>query len=151
MPGNAFGRFDGDLVTLAARDPHSDDVTCFEDEVVVDFPSVAPAVDRIRAAFLADEGPSVHETAIHLSLREAYEGVTVPLSVQVRRTCAECSGRGGSWTDSCRRCAGAGCEVVPHQLQVTVPPGVSDGTRVQLTVTAPYQQTTRIELRIAVA
>ena len=151
MPGNAFGHFDGDLVTLAARDPRSDDVACFEDEVIVDFPSVAPAVERIRAAFLADERPAVQQAAIQLSLREAYDGVTVPLSVEVRRTCADCGGRGGSWTDRCRRCAGSGQELVPQQLQVTVPPGVSDGTRVHLTVTAPYQQMTRIELRIAVA
>jgi hypothetical protein len=151
MPGNAFGHFDGDLVTLAARDARADAVTCFEDEVIVDFPSVAPAVDRIRAAFLADERPAVHHAAIQLSSRDAYDGVTVPLIVEVRRTCAACAGRGGSWTESCRRCAGSGHELVPHQLQVTVPPGVSDGTRVQLTVTAPFQQTTRIELRIAVA
>ena len=68
--------------------------SCFADEVVVDFPSVAPAVDRIRTAFLADERVASLSAAIHLTTREAREGATVPLEVPVRCTCPDCGGRG---------------------------------------------------------
>ena len=36
-------------------DGRHDDSSCFADEVAIDFPSVAPAVDRMRRAFIADE------------------------------------------------------------------------------------------------
>lgn len=135
---------------LPALDAQHDESRCFDDEVIVDFPSVAPAVDRIRQAFLADERARPLEAAIQLSSRDALDGVTVPLSVPVRRTCAECGGRGGNWVDSCRRCEGSGNELVPHKLQVTVPAGVVDGTRVHFTVTPPHHHPTRIQLNIGV-
>jgi hypothetical protein len=124
----------------------------FEDEVIVDFPSVATAVDRIRHAFLAEERASASlQAAIELTCHDASAGVTVPLSVAVRRTCGACGGRGGSWCDACLRCAGTGAELVPHQLQVTVPAGVSDGTKIHFTVTPPDHHATRVQLRISVS
>jgi hypothetical protein len=150
MHGHAFRPFGG-MLTTAPDDARQDETNCFADEVVIDFPSVAPALDRIRRAFLADEqAVSVH-AAIQLSSRDAIEGVIVPLSVGVRRTCHECGGRGESWLAACRRCDGSGHEIVPHQLQVTVPAGVVDGTNVYFTVSPPHHPPTRIELRIAVA
>ena len=151
MHGNTFRPVGGDVVTPAREGQRQDDSSCFEDEVIVDFPSIAPAVDRIRCAFLADERPEPLQAAISLSSRDAVDGVTVPLSVQVRRTCLECGGRGESWAVSCARCTGSGLETVSQQLQVTVPPGVIDGTSVLFTLTPPHHQATRIELRIAVA
>ena len=135
MNGHTFRPSDDGTLT-ASDDPQQDESRCFDDEVIVDFPSVAPAVDRIRQAFL--------------SSRDALEGVTVPLSVRVRRTCGESGGRGGNWVDACGRCEGSGHELVPHQLQVTVPAGVVDGTRVHFTVTPPHHQPTRIQLHIGV-
>jgi hypothetical protein len=145
-----FRPFGDSLVAAAPGDAGRDAASCFADEVVVDFPSVAPALDRIRSAFLADEHPMPLSTAIQLSLRDALDGITVPVSVPVRCTCRRCGGRGESWTESCERCAGSGTEVFRHHLQVTVPAGVVDGTRVQFTVTPPHNPPTRIELRIAV-
>lgn len=127
------------------------EANCFADEVVVDFPSVAPAVDRMRSAFLADERDATLSAAIQLSMREAMEGATVPLDVPVRCTCHACGGRGETWTEPCARCAGSGIELLRHQLQVLVPAGVLDGTRVHLTVTPRHNPPTRIELRVLVA
>ena len=123
----------------------------FADEVVVDFPSVVPALDRIRRAFLADERPRPLSAALELTTRDALEGTTVPLSVPVRRTCRTCGGRGESWTECCVPCTGTGVEFIRQSLQVTVPAGVADGTTVHFTVMVPQQPPTRIELRIAVA
>ena len=149
MNGHTFRPSDDGTLT-ASDDPQQDESRCFDDEVIVDFPSVAPAVDRIRQAFLAEERARPLEAQIQLSSRDALEGVTVPLSVRVRRTCGECGGRGGNWVDACGRCEGSGHELVLHQLQVTVPAGVVDGTRVHFTVTPPHHQPTRIQLHIGV-
>jgi hypothetical protein len=120
------------------------------DEVIVDFPSVEPAVDRMRSAFLAEDCQQPLSTAIQLTSRDAFDGVTLPLTVPVRCTCRGCGGRGESWTESCRTCNGSGAELLRCELQVTVPAGVTDGTWVRFTLVPPQSPPTRVELRIAV-
>ena len=130
--------FGGDQTALAGHgDDGLDAVRCFADEVVIDFPSVAPAVDRMRRAFVAEDRGETHRAAIQLSPVEAIEGATVRLEVPVRRTCESCGGRGGTWTDACRACRGSGVELLGHQIRVLVPAGVLHGTRVSLTATSP--------------
>ena len=150
MRGNTFRPIGGDRVAVMAGEDGRFDVSCFADEVVIDFPSVAPAVDRIRRAFLADERPVALSTSIRLSPREARVGATVPLEVPVRCTCGECGGRGESWTGPCVRCHGGGTELLRHSLQVTIPAGILDGTRFQFTVTPRHSPSTRIELTVRV-
>ncbi|MBI2189626.1 MAG: hypothetical protein HYU37_21285 [Acidobacteria bacterium] len=124
---------------------------CFADEIGIDFPSMAPAVDRIRRSFLADERAAALSATIQLSPREAREGTRVPLSVPVPCTCGACGGRGESWTEPCSRCQGSGAELRRHELQVLVPAGVLDGTRLQFTLAPLHDPPTRIELRVLVA
>jgi hypothetical protein len=133
-----------------AGEDNRHDASCFADEVAVDFPSVAPAVDRIRRGLLADERPATFTMALTVSRREALAGATVPLQVPVRCTCGQCGGRGESWAESCSRCDGHGTELLPHLLQVTVPAGTVDGARFHFTVTPRYHPPTRIELRVSV-
>ena len=125
--------------------------TCFADEVVIDFPSVARAVDRIRTAFQADERVAALPASVELSRREAREGATVPLSVPVRCTCRACGGRGETWMGPCERCGGGGGELLQHQVRVSVPAGVFHGARFHFTVAPRHDIPTRIELRILVA
>jgi hypothetical protein len=150
MGGRTFRPF-GRSVALFDAPGARPDAGCFADEVVVDFPSVAPAVDRIRNAFLAEECGAATTAAIRLSPREARVGAMVPLEVAVRCTCHECGGRGETWTEPCHRCQGSGTELRPHQLQVAVPAGVSDGTCFNFTVTPRHNLPTRVELRVLVA
>ena len=89
-------------------------------------------------------------TAIQLTSRDAVDGVTLPLTVAVRSTCRRCGGRGESWTECCLTCNGSGAELLRCELQVTVPAGVTDGTRVRFTLMPPQSPPTRVELRIAV-
>jgi hypothetical protein len=124
------------------------DVSCFADEVIIDFPSVAPAIDRIRRAFLADEHPTTFSAAIQVPRRDAVLGATVPLEVPVRCTCTCCGGRGESWAESCARCQGNGSELMRHLLRVTVPAGVPDGARFSFTVTPRHSPPTRVELLV---
>ena len=151
MRGNTFRPIGGDRVAVMAGEDGRFDVSCFADEVVIDFPSVAPAVDRIRRAFLADERPVALSTSIRLSPREAMAGATVPLEVPVRCTCGACGGRGESWTAPCARCLGGGTELLRHSLQVTIPAGILDGARFQFTVTPRHSPSTRIELTVRLA
>ena len=127
------------------------DVDCFADEVGIDFPSVIPAVDRIRRSFLAEERRAALSATIRLSEREARRGATVPLVVPVSCTCHACGGRGESWTEPCGRCFGSGAELRRHQLQVAVPAGVLDGTRFNFTLAPRHNPPTRVELRVLVA
>lgn len=150
MRGRPYPPFGGNqLAVITGEDPRH--ASCFADEVIIDFPSVAGAVDRIRRAFLADERPAPETAVIQLSRRDADRGVIAPLEVPLICTCRRCDGRGESWTESCLHCGGRGTERLRQQLRVTIPAGVLDGTRFVFTVTPPHNPPTRIELSVLVA
>lgn len=150
MGGNVFRPSGSGPIAIRGMESQPD-ANCFADEIVIDFPSVAPAVDRIRRAFLADERAAALSAAIRLSRREAREGAMVPLEVPVSCTCHDCGGRGETWTEACGRCNGSGTELRRHQLQVALPAGVLDGTRFNFTVTPRHNLPTRVELCVLVA
>jgi DnaJ-class molecular chaperone len=152
MSGDAFRPFGGDSIAVLGSEDARQSVhaTCFADEVVIDFPSVAPAVERMRSAFADEERCAPLRAEMTLSLREAREGATMPLDVPVRCTCRRCGGRGESWAEACARCSGTGVEVFRHQVQVSIPPGVADGARFRFTVATRHDPPTRIELHVAV-
>jgi molecular chaperone DnaJ len=50
----------------------------------------------------------------------------------LERTCASCQGRGSVIQDPCKNCKGAGRVVKERMLEVNIPPGVEDGTRIRL-------------------
>ena len=151
MGGNTFRPFGSGSVAIVGGTDSRSETSCFADEVVVDFPSVAPAVDRMRNAFLVDEQTAALSAAVRLSQREARDGTMVPLEVSVRCTCHDCGGRGETWTEPCVRCQGSGIEFRRHRLQVAVPAGVLDGTCFNFTVTPRHNPPTRVELRVLVA
>jgi DnaJ-class molecular chaperone len=133
------------------RDDSRHDPNWFADEVSIDFPSVAPAVERMRQSFLADERPETLRAAVELTDAEAVNGVVLPFRVPVHCTCTDCGGRGESWPEPCGRCHGCGFETVSHPVQVTVPAGVRDGARFRFTVTQRPHRSTRVELHVVVA
>jgi hypothetical protein len=150
MAWNAFRPSDGHAIAVRSADESRHDRQVFADEVVIDFPSVAPAIDRMRHAFIAEEHAKTLTAALQISRREAIEGATLPLDVPVRCTCRDCGGRGETWTQSCLCCAGTGLELLRHQVHVTVPPGVEDGACFHFSVAPRHDLPTRIELRILV-
>ncbi|HEV1999196.1 MAG TPA: molecular chaperone DnaJ [Xanthobacteraceae bacterium] len=50
----------------------------------------------------------------------------------LERTCPACQGRGSSIDEPCKACAGAGRVIKERMLEVQIPPGVEDGTRIRL-------------------
>lgn len=151
MNGNTFRPFGGGPVAIVGTDDHQHDATCFADDVVVDFPSVLPAIDRMRRAFVADDRGEPLRAALRVSADDARAGARLPIEVPVRCTCRSCGGRGGTWAEPCRVCGGQGVELHPHQVQVALPAGVADGSRFHFTVIARHNPPTRIELEILVA
>jgi hypothetical protein len=150
MGGHTFRPFGGDSVVVAGPELRVD-TSCFADEVVVDFPSVAPAVERIRRSFLNDERAASLSATIQLTPHEARAGATVPLEVPVSSTCRRCGGRGETWTEPCSCCNGSGAELRRHQLRVLVPAGVADGARFNFTLIPRHDPPTRIQLCVLVA
>jgi hypothetical protein len=150
MSSDAFRPPGGEPVALVSTDDRPVDVNCFADEVVIDFPSVALAVDRIRRGFLVDEPPPRWHATVRVSTNEARRGVTTPLEVPVRLTCHQCGGRGESWTEPCSRCEATGTLLLHHVVQVTIPAGVIDGDRFYFSVVPRHHTHTRIELQVRV-
>jgi len=124
---------------------------CFADEIAIDFPSVGPAVERMRDAFLGErKDGEVLRADVSLSPRDAEYGLVIPLDVPVRATCPQCGGRGETWTERCDLCDGSGAASLSYPVQVSVPPGVADGARLRFRVTSPDSPPVRVELRIVV-
>ena len=127
----------------------------FADEVAIDFPSLTAAVERMREGFVAAsmEADSRREllAELHLSFREAFDGVVVPLDVPVRKLCQMCGGRGEVWSDPCNPCDGTGEALGRHPVRLVVPPRVQDGDRFCLSVSAPSAPLTRVEVRVVLS
>ena len=123
------------------------------DEAVIDFPSMAPIVTRMREAFFADAADhraATRRAEVELTARQADQGVRVPLDLTVQHTCPACGGRGELWTEPCGLCDGSGAGLLSHRLHFRVPPGVRHGTRLRYSVTPPHAFETHVEVRIAV-
>ncbi|HEY6893891.1 MAG TPA: hypothetical protein VI258_06975 [Rhodanobacteraceae bacterium] len=124
---------------------------CFADEIAIDFPSVGHVVERMRDAFLGErvEGDLV-SAEVSLSPREACDGRVVAVEVPIRATCADCGGRGETWTEPCPGCSGSGESLFYHPVHVSVPPGVADGARFRFRVNSPDAPAVRVEVRVIV-
>jgi molecular chaperone DnaJ len=67
-----------------------------------------------------------YEYPVEVSLEEAYHGATRMLETQVEEPCSSCKGEG------CPSCGGVGRIVRPKRLEVKIPPGVNNGSRVRI-------------------
>ena len=103
MAWNAFGRFGGHAIAVRGGDgAASRSRGGSPTRSSIDFPSVAPAIERMRSALRRRRACEDADRGIEISPREAIEGATVPLDVPVRCTCRECGGRGETWTAALR-------------------------------------------------
>jgi DnaJ-class molecular chaperone len=69
-----------------------------------------------------------------LTPREAARGIVVPFEVPALALCRECFGSGRTMSEACEACNGEGRFVEPRVVEVEVPPGVRDRTRIAVSL-----------------
>lgn len=87
----------------------------------------APTAQRARL-----ERGSDLEQDVEVSLEEAFRGTTRVLQMQGERTCPECGGVGIRQSQLCDTCRGRGTVMDSRRIEVRIPAGVYDGSRVRV-------------------
>jgi len=72
------------------------------------------------------------ESPIEVTLEEAYHGSTRVIQLQAEEPCTACGGTGWVGNRLCTICNGAGGKVIPKRLEVKIPAGVRDGSRIRI-------------------
>ncbi len=72
------------------------------------------------------------ESAIEISLEEAYHGSKRVIQLQTAEPCVACTGTGRVGNRVCTICNGAGEKAAPRRLEVKIPAGVKDGSRIRI-------------------
>jgi molecular chaperone DnaJ len=72
------------------------------------------------------------ESPIEVTLEEAYNGTSRTISLQVEEPCTACQGSGRIQNLPCSACRGAGIVPRTKRLEVKIPPGVNNGSRVRI-------------------
>jgi len=72
------------------------------------------------------------ESLIEVSLEEAYQGSKRLMQLQTEEPCTACGGTGRVGNRVCTICGGAGGKVNPKRLEVKIPAGVRDGSRIRI-------------------
>ncbi len=90
----------------------------------------AGAAGRGGAAFRS-KGETI-DAEVPLTLEEAHHGVTRRISLEAAETCPTCGGTGAKDGRTCPTCRGSGVVRRPKSLEVTIPPGVHDGSIIRL-------------------
>jgi len=68
---------------------------------------------------------------VEVTLEEAYHGTARVLQMEREEPCATCGGQGQVAGAICHVCRGAGAIAKPRRLEVKIPPGVREGSRVR--------------------
>jgi molecular chaperone DnaJ len=72
------------------------------------------------------------ESPIEVTLEDAYSGTNRTISLQVEEPCTACRGSGRLQNLSCSACRGSGAVPRIKRLEVKIPPGVNNGSRVRI-------------------
>jgi molecular chaperone DnaJ len=72
------------------------------------------------------------ETTLEVSIRDAYEGGSKSVSLQIEDLCAQCHGIGTTGRAICPKCHGTGRVLETKRFDVSIPKGVRDGQRIRL-------------------
>ncbi|MDD5313426.1 MAG: DnaJ C-terminal domain-containing protein [Dehalococcoidia bacterium] len=72
------------------------------------------------------------EHGIEVTLEEAFNGTKRILELQTEQACPACQGMGRTKSGPCGQCGGAGRIIRPRRLEVKIPPGVREGSRVRV-------------------
>jgi molecular chaperone DnaJ len=73
------------------------------------------------------------QSPVEVTLEEAYHGTNRTLSLQTEESCPTCQGSGLIQNVPCATCQGSGAVARMKRLEVKIPPGVKNGSRVRIT------------------
>lgn len=73
------------------------------------------------------------EYVTEITLEEAFRGTTRTLNLKGEQPCGTCGGAGQIAGAVCHECQGAGSVARPKRIEVKIPAGARDGTRVRIT------------------
>ena len=76
--------------------------------------------------------PRSIEHPVDVTLEEAYQGTKRVIQLQAEEPCAVCGGSGRVGRARCSACGGSGRLLKPKRLEVKIPAGVRDGSRVRI-------------------
>ncbi|MDP2673921.1 MAG: DnaJ C-terminal domain-containing protein [Dehalococcoidia bacterium] len=91
--------------------------------------------EGVFEAFTGRRGPMRGqnvEYSAEVTLEEAFQGTTRLLDLQSEAACATCGGSGQIAGAVCHVCEGTGAVVRPKRVEVKIPVGVQDGSRVRI-------------------
>ncbi len=71
------------------------------------------------------------EHPVEVTLEEAFNGTKRVMELQSEQACAACQGMGRTKTGVCQVCRGGGRVIKPRRLEVKIPAGVKDGSKVR--------------------
>ena len=69
---------------------------------------------------------------VEVSLEEAFNGTKRVLDLQTESVCPACQGTGRVRNGVCQQCGGQGRTIKPRRLEVKIPAGVRDGSKVRI-------------------
>lgn len=69
---------------------------------------------------------------VEISLEEAFNGTKRLLDLQTESVCPACQGMGRGRSGICGQCGGQGRIIKPRRLEVKIPAGVKDGSKVRI-------------------
>jgi molecular chaperone DnaJ len=79
----------------------------------------------------AQRGQDV-ESPIEVTLEEAYRGSARVMHLESQELCPACGGTGIVGNRVCAMCGGGGAKATPRRLEVKIPAGVKDGSRIRI-------------------
>ena len=84
-----------------------------------------------RGSGFRRRGPDL-QTSVEIGLEEAVEGTRRSIEFDLGEPCSACGGSGRDGKTACATCAGRGAVTRRHRVEVRIPPGVRDGSRVRV-------------------
>ncbi len=86
---------------------------------------------RFRASGRSTRGKDI-SYPVEVTLEEAYRGTKRIIELQTQEFCPVCHGSGILGNRTCINCGGSGKVIKPKRLEVKIPPGVRDGSRIRI-------------------
>lgn len=80
----------------------------------------------------ADEPPADVEATVEITLEEAFNGTERGVQLTREDVCPRCQGSGRSGRSLCIDCRGSGVISTPRRLEVKIPKGVREGSRIRV-------------------